>query len=319
MPRRPSNRVQILRAPQFAAVPWLVHGFSTRPGGVSRAYGGQALNLGSTQEDTRAAVERNRARFVEALGEQSQPGAAVPHPAHQLRIVGVRQIHSDLIHFVEGVPEEPLAGDGLITSTPGLLLTVKTADCLPVLLVDPRQRAVSAFHAGWRGTVKRIVEKGVGEMQRRCGSRPQDLLAAIGPGIGRCCYQVGEEVQEQFASQFAYAGELFQVHREESDVVHERYPLLFLTARAPGHSDLGQKILLDLVEANRRQLLDAGLRKANISALDKCTACHPELFFSYRREGPTGRMLAAIGVKVSKPEGFKVGRFQSCKASKLQG
>ncbi len=284
-----SKQVQILRASLLEAVPWLIHGFSTRHGGFSQAYGRHALNLGFTKDDTRAAVERNRTAFLQALRDSR------PLPDH-LPIVGLRQIHSDLIHLIDGVPKATLAGDGLITATPGLLLTIKTADCLPVLLADPARRTVGAFHAGWRGTMKRIVEKGVGEMRRCFGSQPHDLLAAIGPSIRRCCYQVGEEVHEQFASQFAYADELFEIHRAESDVVHERYPLLFLTARAPGHSDLGQKILLDLVEANRRQLLDAGVRAENITALDFCTACRADLFFSYRREGRTGRMMAAIGV-----------------------
>lgn len=278
------RKIQVLRAANLGELPWLVHGFSTRVGGCSQAYGGGALNLGFTKDDTREAVERNRAAFVKALR-----GPALP-------MAGLRQIHSDLIHAVEAVPEHPPAGDGLITATPGLLLTVKTADCLPILIADPKRRAVGAFHAGWRGTVKRIMEKGVGEMRRHFGSDPGDLVAAIGPGIRRCCYQVGEEVREQFASQFAYADELFEVHRAESDVVHERYPLLFLTARAPGHSELPQKISLDLVDANRRQLLDAGVPPGNIAALDFCTACRPDLFFSYRREGPTGRMMAAVSI-----------------------
>jgi hypothetical protein len=97
-------------------------------------------------------------------------------------IITLRQIHSDLIHCVDSIPEEPLFGDGLITSTPGLLLAVQTADCLPVILVDAKRRAVGVFHAGWRGTVKHLVEKGVGEMLRCFGSRPHDLKAAIGPG-----------------------------------------------------------------------------------------------------------------------------------------
>ncbi len=294
MPRA-STSLQILRAANLERLPWLLHGFSTRPGGLSRAYGGQALNLGFTTEDTREAVERNRARFLELLRDSRAP------KVEPLPMVGLRQIHSDLIHPVDAMPEHPPAGDGLITAKPGLLLTVKTADCIPVLIADRERRAVGAFHAGWRGTVKRIVEKGVGEMRRRFGSAARDLVAAIGPGIRRCCYEVGEEVLEQFRSQFAYADELFEIHRAESDVVHERYPLLFLTARAPGHSDLGQKILLDLVAANRRQLIDAGVPAPNISAVEYCTSCRPDLFFSYRREGPTGRMMAAIGIATGLP------------------
>ena len=104
----------------------------------------------------------------------------------------------------------PLEADGLMTDEPGLLLGVQTADCIPVLVADRKRRAVAAFHAGWRGTVKRIVETGVGRMRLEFGSRPEDLIAAIGPGIGPCCYAVGEEVLSEFESQFAYARELFR-------------------------------------------------------------------------------------------------------------
>ena len=190
-----------------------------------------------------------------------------------------------------------LAGDGLITQTPGLLLAILTADCLPVILVDAKRRAVGVFHAGWRGTVKRIVEKGVGEMQRCFGTSPGDIRAAIGPGVHGCCYNVGPEVRTQFESQFEYGSKLFR-EVEESDPVREKYPLLFLTARAPGHSELPKKIFLDLVEANRRQLLAAGVAAKNISASPLCTSCRTDLLFSYRAEkGVTGRMMAAAGIR----------------------
>ena len=110
------------------------------------------------------------------------------------------------------------------------------------------------FHAGWRGTVKRIVEKGVGEMRKHFKSDPRNLVAAIGPGVQGCCYEVGEEVRTKFEMQFGYAASLFR-EVKESDPVREKYPLLFLTARAPGHGELPAKLFLDLVEANRRQLL----------------------------------------------------------------
>ncbi len=296
-----ANRLEVLKAENLASLPWLLHGFSTRVGGFSKVYDG-GLNLGFTKEDSREAVERNRVAFVQSLGDGSPQRRSHPPKVDHggtptPKIIGLRQIHSDLIHAVDTVPEHALVGDGLITSTSGLLLTVKTADCLPILLVDSKHRAIGAFHAGWRGTVKRIVEKGVGEMRQHFGTNTRDCLAAIGPGIRRCCYQVGEEVREQFVSQVAYAESLFEIHRAESDIVHERYPLLFLTARAPGHSELGQKILLDLAEANRRQLLDAGILAANITTLGSCTSCRTDLFFSYRREGPTGRMMAAVGVR----------------------
>jgi hypothetical protein len=132
----------------------------------------------------------------------------------------------------------------------------------------------------------------------RCfGTRPRDLKAAIGPGIQGCCYQVGEEVRMKFYSQFAYAEKLFR-EVKESDPVREKYPLLFLTARAPGHSELPKKIFLDLVEANRQQLLAVGVPRKNIDTSPLCTNCHPELLFSYRAEGgKTGRLIGVAGVR----------------------
>jgi YfiH family protein len=287
--------LNLLSASGLNKFPWLVHGFSTRLGGFSRVYGGHALNLGFTKDDSRAAVERNRAAFLRQLGAGRERGRG--NDSHLWPLVTLRQIHSDIIRFVDPPPESQLAGDGLITATPGLLLGIQTADCLPIILVDPKRRAVGVFHAGWRGTVKRIVEKGVGEMRRHFGSRARDLKAAIGPGIQACCYEVGEEVREKFESQFAYAEKLFR-EVEESDPVREKYPMLFLTARAPGHSVLPKKIFLDLVEANRQQLLAAGVPAKSIEALPLCTNCRTDLLFSYRGEkGKTGRMMGVAGIR----------------------
>jgi polyphenol oxidase len=284
-----TNKLQLLRSKKLDRLAWLVHGFSTRHGGVSRVYGGSALNLGFTQHDSRAAVERNRELFLTELG--------VANRRKSWPLVSLRQIHSDLIHRVDRMPAELLAGDGMVTDTPGLLVAVQMADCVPVILVDRKRRAVGVFHAGWRGTVKRIVEKGVGEMRKHFKSDPRNLLAAIGPGVHGCCYEVGHEVRTKFEGQFAYASSLFR-EVKESDPVREKYPLLFLTARAPGHSELPVKLYLDLVEANRRQLLDAGVLARNIDAVAPCTGCHKELLFSFRAEnGVTGRMMAAAGIK----------------------
>lgn len=291
MPRKTAGKAQIeiLQADSLKPFPWLVHGFSTRRGGLSKIYGGGTLNLGFTAQDERPAVEKNRRRFLQRLGAVRK-GRAWP-------LVTARQIHSELIHCITSVTKSPLAGDGLITQTPGILLAILTADCLPVILVDGKRRAIGVFHAGWRGTVKRVVEKGVGEMRRCFGTSPADIRAAIGPGVRACCYNVGPEVRTQFESQFEYASKLFQ-EVEESDPVREKYPLLFLTARAPGHSVLPKKIFLDLVEANRRQLLATGVAAKNISASPLCTACRTDLLFSYRAEkGLTGRMMAVAGIR----------------------
>ncbi|HXM19736.1 MAG TPA: peptidoglycan editing factor PgeF [Terriglobales bacterium] len=291
MPIKSANkaRLTILRSETLTRIPWLIHGFSTRPGGFSRAYGGRTLNLGFTKQDSHSIVERNRAIFLQQLGATR---GKKPWP-----LVTIRQIHSDLIHCVAKLPKEPLVGDGLITCVPGVLLAIQTADCLPVILVDNKQRAVGVFHAGWRGTAKRIVEKGVGEMRRWFGTMPKNIKAAIGPGIRACCYDVGPEVRQQFESQFAYAEDLFR-ETKESDPVREKYPLLFLTARAPGHGEQPTKIFLDLVEANRRQLITAGVSPKNITASTLCTACRSDLLFSYRAEkGVTGRMMGVAGIQ----------------------
>lgn len=287
------DQIEVLRSPLFAEIDWLVSGFSTRPGGVTNAYSpGQRaaeLNLGFTSTDSRENVLENRRRFLRAVA--GDPG----YP-----IVTLRQIHSSLIRRVtakDTCAEARSQGDGIMTNRPGLLLAIQTADCIPVLVADRKKRGVAAFHAGWRGTLKRIVENGIGRMRLEFGSKPKDLVAAIGPGVGQCCYAVGEDLRSEFLSQFAYAEELFcDVY--DSDPVREKYPLLFLTARAPGHSNIGPSLHLDLVEANRRQLIDAGLNPGAISILGECTSCRPDRYFSHRAgHGFTGRMLSVVGIR----------------------
>ena len=280
---------------------WLRAGFSTRVGGGSVAYSGGEVgeqNLGWTAEDEAGIVAENRRGFVGAVGG-----------GDGFELVTVRQFHSGMVRRVErgdgalstAEGKAVLRGDGLMTRERGMMLGVQTADCVPVLIADTRTKAVAAFHAGWRGTLARIVERGVGTMRLEFGSKPKDLVAAIGPSIGACCFAVGEEVRSQFESQFGYAGELFS-EVFDTDTVREKYPMLFLTARAPGHSNLGPQIHMDLWEANRRQLVDAGLKASAISVVGECSACARlkngrRKYFSHRAEqGYTGRMLSVIGV-----------------------
>ncbi len=290
MPRNlPKDSAIPLQSESLAKIPCLIHGFSTRLGGFSETYGRNDLNLGFTKEDSRTVVERNRAAFLKAIG--------ATYNRRLWPLVTLRQIHSSIIHCVSDEPSTQLAGDGMITQTPKLLLGIQTADCIPIILVDRKRKAVGVFHAGWRGTLSRIAEKGVGEMQRWFGTIPRHIMAAIGPGIGGCCYQVGAEVCREFESQFAYAADLFRETRE-SDPVREKYPMLFLSARAPGHSDLPAKIFLNLPEANRRQLLSVGVPARNISVSSLCTVCRVDLLFSHRAEkGITGRMMSVAGIK----------------------
>ena len=282
---RKAGGVGVLQAAALARIPWLVHGFSTKAGGVSELNGDKTLNLSFTDWDKRENVVENRQRFVSALAAHGK--------ARDLQLVVLKQIHSDVIHPFEAVPGETCKGDASISNRSGLLLGVQTADCVPILLVDPKKRAVAAVHAGWRGTLARIVAKTIGQLQMRFGSRPADLLAAIGPSIGGCCYEVGTEVATQFTSQFSDAADYF----DELRTGDEPNPLQWLNMMPPGHQPPPKNVLLDLRKANRAQLLAAGLREANIVVSDFCTACRPDLFFSYRKQGPvSGRMLSAIGI-----------------------
>jgi hypothetical protein len=290
----------VVRAVEWGKFAWLNHGFSTRLGGVSEVYGAGELNLGWTASDDPAKVAENRRRLVKEIAG-ARSGA---------RLVTLRQVHSGVVRIIEDdigklETEEGkaiLRGDAMMTDVPGVLLGVQVADCVPVLVADTKRKVVAAFHAGWRGTLRRIVETGIGRMRLRYGSRPEDLIAVVGPAIGPCCYSVGEEVCHEFESQFAYAPELFsEVY--DSDPVRERYPLLFLTARAPGHSNIGPQTHLDLWEANRRQLLDAGLRPERVSVIGECTACTRVKggglkYYSHRGEsGFAGRMMGVVGIE----------------------
>lgn len=288
-----ANGVPLLKITGFEKTSLLWHGFSTRLGGVSRAYcacdAPGEMNLGFTPADDRGAVSRNRRLLVEAVtGDADTP------------LITLRQIHSSVLVVgaaADASRTNPLKGDGLMTDEPGLLLGIQTADCIPVLVADRKRRVVAAFHAGWRGTVKRIVESGIGRMRLEFGSHPEDLIAAIGPGVGACCYAVGDEVLSSFESQFSYAPELFhEVY--DTDPVRTKYPMLFLTQRAPGHSPIGPSLHVDLVEANRRQLLSAGLNPRSVHFTGGCTNCMTEMFFPHRAShGHAGRMMSVIGIR----------------------
>ena len=274
----------ILRASALTKIPWLVHGFSTRPGGISDLRGEKVLNLGFAEWDTRENVKENRGRFKSALGAAAS------------KLTALSQIHSDVVHVFEAPPAAPCRGDASATIRPGLLLAVQTADCVPILLVDAKNRAVAAVHAGWRGTLKRIVTKAIGKMQMQFGTAPAGLFAAIGPSIGGCCYEVGTEVASEFRSQFPNASDWF----DELRTGDEPNPLQWLNMAPPGHQPPPKSVLLDLRRANRAQLEEAGLHPGNISVSDLCTACRRDLFFSYRKEaGSTGRLLSVIGIRLN--------------------
>src|SRR5260370_10914089 len=168
---RSSKAIRVLQVPALSRIPWLVHAFSTRPGGASILEGKPVLNLGFTEWDSRENVRENRHRFQSALG------------ADKLALVPLLQFHSDSILCFDEPPTKPSRADASITNRPGLLLAVQTADCVPILLVDPRNRAVAAVHAGCRGTLQRIVAKSNCRMQMQLGTQPRVLLTAISHAI----------------------------------------------------------------------------------------------------------------------------------------
>ncbi|HXW56097.1 MAG TPA: peptidoglycan editing factor PgeF [Candidatus Cybelea sp.] len=290
---RRRNALSVLEFSGLAGLDWLVHGFSTRRGGRSQLPdepGGEkaegVLNLGFTEWDDRARVEENRREFA----------AAIRAPKHEM--VTLKQMHSDIVHLVtsKALPIPP--GDAMLTRRPGLLLAVQTADCIPILLADSRTRAVAAVHSGWRGTLKRIAAKTVGRMRMEFGTRPDDVIAALGPGIGGCCYQVGPEVAREFAAQFPLARSWFD-GPFDSSAAGENDPnwLPWLTMAPPGHTPEPRPLHLDLIAANRAILMEAGLPSRRIFVSGLCTACRTDLFFSYRKERTTGRLVAAIGIR----------------------
>lgn len=281
---RTHRGVTVLQSTALNKFPWLVHGFSTRPGGVSEIDNEKVLNLGAVEWDKRENVEENKRRLKSALG------------AEKLNLISLHQIHSDVVRIFDATTstDKQCKGDALATNRPGLLLGVRTADCSPVLVVDPKKRVVAAIHAGWRGTLARIVVKTIGQMQMEFKSNPKDMLAAIGPTIGGCCYEVGTEVAADFSAKFSNASEFF----DELRTGDEPNPLQWLNMMPPGHQPPPKKVLLDLKKANQLQLLEAGLREQNIFVTDLCTSCHVSHLFSYRKESTTsGRLLSVIALR----------------------
>lgn len=194
-------------------------------------------------------------------------------PEHgDFTFVSLNQVHSDSIHLIEAPSLERLKGDALITDSPNVLLSIRTADCLPVLFVSTNPKAVAAVHCGWRGTNKRLVQKVVKTMGHTLGIRPDSLVVALGPSIEQMCYEVGDEVKSCFPNQKA-ASRFFRPRPDREG-----------------------KYFFDLKGMNRFQLLDAGVEDKNIFSVDCCPRCDKN-FFSYRRDkNETGRLINFIGM-----------------------
>ena len=239
--------------------------FSTRGGGVS-PFPENSLNLAGFDEDSAENIRENRRRLIRLLGGEWTLAAC--WQVHGLEVRVVRD--------AEDTQSEREHCDALTTRAPGVLLGVKTADCVPVLLADARRGACAAVHAGWRGTLAGIAGRALERMRDEFGTDPAEVSAAIGPAARACCYEVGAEVVNAFRAKFSNADSLF-------------------TPTHDGHA------LVDIQLANRQQLVEAGVAAGRVHTLPLCTICRPELFFSYRREkklyGRTGRLLSVIGMR----------------------
>jgi polyphenol oxidase len=240
--------------------------FSTRAGGCS-PFPENDLNLAGFAEDSAANINENRRRFLSLFDGRWSLATGWQEHGAEVRVV------RDTEPLPDARGDERC--DALTTNLPRVLLGVKTADCVPVLLADPETGACAAVHAGWRGTAAGIVPLALARMAEEYGTRPRDVIAAAGPAALGCCYEVGPEVVEIFNSRFA------------ADA-----PAIFKFTT-------GGRALVDLHEADRRQLTSAGVSPDNVHAAPFCTMCRTDLFFSYRREkrkhGRTGRLLGVIG------------------------
>jgi hypothetical protein len=254
------------RVRAFDGYPGLTHAIFTRQGGVSQApY--HSLNLSVSVGDSPEVVQKNGQAVCRTL--RIEPSQTVScHLVHQADIIAV-----------DAANRQPVMGkaDGLVTQTPGIYLFMRFGDCVPLIFFDPAARAVGLSHAGWRGTLENVAGATVKAMVEQLGCRPENIIAAIGPAIGPCCYEVGPEVMSAAAGVWPDADRLFQRNGK------------------PQHAHF------DLWEANRRQLAQAGVRQIIQSGL--CTACRRSEFFSHRAEqGRTGRFGVIIGLAPTFPE-----------------
>lgn len=240
------------------------NGFSTRLGGVS-PFPAKSLNLAGFDEDAAENIYENRRRFLRVFDGN-------------YKLTTAWQVHGDDIRIVrvaEDVAETDAKFDGLVSGLRGVLIGVKTADCVPVLIGDPKTRAFAAVHAGWRGTLQSIVVRALEKMKAEYATDPADVICVIGPAATCKNYEIGQDVIDAFRENFPGSEKLFTPTRE-------------------GHA------LIDLHLANREQLTGAGVQDENIYTAPFCTMDRPDLFFSYRLEkkryGKTGRLLSVIGL-----------------------
>jgi polyphenol oxidase len=249
------NNLPYFESQEIAKLAWIQHAFLTRQGGVSLpSY--DSLNLSDKNGDQKEFVSKNENIIAKAFGFDPS------------RLILLDQMHQDKILLLKEpvtTPPAPLEYDALVTNSPNTSLAILTADCLPIFVVDSKKKVVAAVHAGRQGTTLHITAKVLIKMEEEFGCSSRDLLIALGPSIGVCCYEIDERV----------------FHPEWEP---------FSTSKGTG------RWMVDLAQINIAQMKKEGIKEEQISWIDLCTHCHRDLFFSYRREGRTGRQLSFIGI-----------------------
>ena len=270
---RKKGEVVYLTYPALEEQPGFCHGFSTRLGGVSRGIF-SSMNLSFTRGDEEQAVLENYRRMADALGFSLEKAVC----SDQTHTANVRYV--TLEDAGKGIvrKKDYTDVDGLVTDVPGLTLVTSYADCVPLFFVDPVRRAVGLSHSGWRGTVGKIGAVTVRKMQEVFGSDPRDILAAIGPSICQDCYEVSEDVAQEFKQAFAR-------HSKEQQLLYRKED---------------GKYQLNLWRANELVLLEAGILSEHISFPGLCTCCNPDFLFSHRAShGKRGNLSAFLGIRES--------------------
>lgn len=243
--------------------------FSLRRGGCS-PLPRNSFNFSCGNGDSRANVQQN----LEILARHLRIEAS--------GILTCTQVHGDSVAIVEKIPDQPVRADALIATTPNLFPGIRTADCLPILMLDPVTKISVAVHAGWRGTVLRITRKVLHILTDLFSVDPKDLITAMGPAIGPCCYEVDDAVLKPLMQALPSAERFVRT----VPAWHER------------NQEHGPSRRLDLQAANLSELVSHGVLTKNIVCADLCTACNPDLFFSHRRDGsPSGRHLSVVGFR----------------------
>ena len=265
------GEVEYLTFPAFSEVPFVNHLFTTRLGGASKGIF-SSMNMSYTRGDEKEAVDENYRRIAQALNCNREDMVL----SHQTHTTNIRKVTRQ--DCGKGITRERDYEDvdGLITDIPGIVLVTFFADCVPLYFVDTRHQAIGLSHSGWKGTVNKMGAVTLREMEKAYGTHPEDVLVAIGPSICQSCYEVSEDVIEQFAGAFP------------DPTIQERL----------SYKKENGKYQLNLWESNRQILLETGVPNSQISVTDICTCCNPEYLFSHRAShGKRGNLAAFLGIR----------------------